>query len=193
MEARISADQFWLADAEVVFTAKIGMETFVWNTTAAPGAEAELRLRSLSVLLLLCAPGRPGKSSLPLVLLLLSPSLLLTLLSRDLSLLLLTLLSRGLSLLLLTLLSRSLSLLLLTLLSRSLSLLLLTLLSRSLSLLLTFRPRLLLLLRGPGLFLFLLWFILSRVSWPGGSEEQKKRGCINDFDWFHDVFSDKAY
>ena len=151
-----------------MFTTKAGMETLVWNSAATPGTEAELRLRSLSVLFLLRPLGRSGKSSLLLALLLLPPGLLL-----------------------LMLLPRSLSLLL-TLLSRSLSLLL-TLLSWSLSLLLTFRPRLLLLLRGLGLFLFLPWFILSRVSWPGGSEEQKKRGCINDFDWFHDVFSDKAY
>ena len=167
MEARISADQFRFADAEVVFTAKVGMETFVWNSTAAPGAEPERRLRSLSVLFLLCASGRPGKSSLLLVLLL-SPGLLLTLLSRSLSLLLLALLSRG------------------------LSLLLLALLSRGLSLLLTFRPRLLLLLRGPGLFLFFRWFILARVSGRDDSQKQKKRGCINDFDWFHDVSSDTA-
>jgi len=108
-------------------------------------------------------------------------------------LLLLTLLSRGLSLLL-AVLSRRLSLLLLTLLSRSLSLLLLTLLSRSLGLLLlTLRPRLLLLLRGPGLLLFLLWFILPRVNRRDDSKKHKKRGCINDFDWFHNIFSDKAY
>jgi len=93
VEARISADQFWFAHAGVVFTAKIGMEAFVWDSTAAPGAEAERRLRSLSVLFLLCTPGRPGKSSLLLALLLLSPGLLLlTLLPRGPSLLLLTLL-----------------------------------------------------------------------------------------------------
>ena len=170
VEARISADQFWFADAEVVFTAKIGMETLVWNSTAAPGAEPEFRLRALSVLFLLCAPGRSRKSSLLLALLLLSPGLLL-----------------------LTLLPRGLSLLLLTLLSWSLSLLLLALLSRSLSLLLTFRPRLLLLLRGPSLLLFLLRFILPRVNGSDDSKKHKKRGCINDFDGFHDVFSDKAY
>jgi len=93
VEARISADQFWFADAEVVFTAKIGMETLVWNSTAAPGAEPEFRLRALSVLFLLCAPGRSRKSSLLLALLLLSPGLLLlTLLPRGPSLLPLTLL-----------------------------------------------------------------------------------------------------
>jgi hypothetical protein len=96
-------------------------------------------------------------------------------------------------LLLLALLLLSPGLLLLTLLPRGPSLLLLTLLSRSLSLLLTFRPRLLLLLRGPGLLLFLLWFILPRENGRDDSKKHKKRNCINDFDWFHDVFSDKAY
>src|SRR5579863_10469490 len=37
LEARISADQNRVADAELVLTSKVGMETLVWNSAVTPG------------------------------------------------------------------------------------------------------------------------------------------------------------
>jgi hypothetical protein len=47
LEARISADHSWVAHVEFMLTAKIGMETRVWNSAATPATEAELRLSTL--------------------------------------------------------------------------------------------------------------------------------------------------
>jgi len=44
VEARISADQNGAANVEVVFTAKVGVEALLRNSTAAPGTEAKRRL-----------------------------------------------------------------------------------------------------------------------------------------------------
>jgi hypothetical protein len=131
---------------ELVLTAKMGTETVVRNSTAAPRTEAERGLRALSIYCLLCALGGLGRSGLELArLLLLRPGLLLlscgvvSLLLPPIGLLLLTPLRLPGSLGLLLLLFGSLRLLLM-LLSRSLRLLLL-LLFRSLRLLLMLLSR----------------------------------------------------
>ena len=55
LEARVSAYQNWPANAELVFTSKIGMESLVGNSTAPSGTEADCRLGALSGLCFLGA------------------------------------------------------------------------------------------------------------------------------------------
>ena len=151
---------------EVVSTAKIGVETVVRNSAAAPGAETKCRLRALRLHGLLCALRRVRTARLLLVSLLLLPIGMLLLFWRA---VLLLLLPAGLLLMLWLLLwSLSLLLLMLLLLFRGLGLLLLMLrlLLRSLSLLLM----LLLLFRSLSLLLMLrLLFRSLRLllrAWP---------------------------
>ena len=86
LEARISADQPWAADAEFMLAPKVGTETIVRDPTSAPGTESQCRLGSLSPLLI-----RSSLSVLLSLLTLLLSSLLLFVLVQLLSVLLLLL------------------------------------------------------------------------------------------------------
>ena len=173
LEARISADQPWAADAEFMPAPKLGAETIIRDATFAPGTESQCRLGSLSPLFI-----RSSLSVLlPLLTLLLSGLLLLLvlvlLLDALLLLLLVLVLLLGALLLLLFVLVLLLGVLLLLLFV--LVLLLNVLLLLSLSLLL-FRPCglvLLLLFRLSLLILFslVLLLILPCISWSRDCEK----------------------
>lgn len=47
LETRISTDKNWIAHVEFMLAAKIGTEAIIGNSIAAPGTEAECRLRAL--------------------------------------------------------------------------------------------------------------------------------------------------
>jgi hypothetical protein len=68
LEARVTADHDGGANAEFVFTAKIGMKAVVWDAAVAPGAQAKSGLRVLPGNVLLSALGRMIRGSLLLML-----------------------------------------------------------------------------------------------------------------------------
>jgi hypothetical protein len=214
-EARVSANQNWVANVEVVFAPKMRAEALIRNSTVSPGAQAQRRLCAMSGFFLPRALGSVPRSGLLLVMLLLLPSSLLLvvlcgLIFLWLALLLLFLLPFGLLLflpyrpILLLLLMMFLSFSLLLLICGPVLLLVLFLLSvglllsfrfsvlfpfRSLRLLLSFRLGFLLLSLGLGSFFLFLRLILPCVSRRGDSEKQKKNGCTHDSSWLHDVIS----